>query len=92
MNITLLKKKIHWKKVNWKYVSYWVKETIKDLPELIYCLIRMHYIAIISCCISIYFYPLKFFETGEFQYALIGGVILFLGVGFDISRNNRGII
>lgn len=77
--------------IDWKYVKHWLKCSIEDIPEGLWYLIRFHYIAIISMVVSIYFYPLLFFETGDWINVVIGAMILFLGVGFDISRNNRGL-
>jgi hypothetical protein len=86
---TINLKKFHWKDINWKHKKYWLKETIKDLPSLIWFFISMHYIGIIAFGISLYFYPYKFMQTNDFINVIAGGAILFLGVGYDINRHNR---
>lgn len=86
-----MKINIHIKKIDWKYVKHWLKCTIEDIPVLLWSLIRFHYIAVVSFAVSVYFYPYRFMETGDFINMIAGGAILFLGVGYDISRSNGAL-
>jgi hypothetical protein len=80
------------KKINWKYVKHWLKCTIEDIPSYIWFVIRWHYIALISVCANLYIifskvFPVGLFSGDSFLWFIVAIMIFFLGLGYDMKKN-----
>lgn len=64
---------------------------INDALELCWFAVRFHYIAIVTFVVQIYIF-LKFSETLEIMYPILGFIILVFGVGLDIKNNQLQLI
>jgi hypothetical protein len=82
-------KKIHLKKIDWKYWKHWLKCTINDLPGDIWYIIRYHYIALIAVSISIF---IMFMDWEPFIVRMIVSFfILMFGMGYDSRNSTAGM-
>jgi len=65
--------------------------SICDALDMIWCIIRLHWILIFAFSISFYLMPYKFLMTSDIIYPILGMIIIMFGMALDNSMQYRGM-
>lgn len=76
---------VHLKRVN---LSKRIAENICEGLDLIWCVIRLHYVVLIALGINIYFFY-RFILSNDWVFFIAGAIILFFGIALD-NRTQAG--
>jgi len=79
------------KKIDWSFWRHWLKCTIKDIPSMIWYVLRFRYIALIAVGVSLYILFYKSPYGDSLSWFIVGTIVLFLGLGFDMKNNTTGL-